>query len=763
MTNDSSNSHQWYLHNNQDISHVRKDVHQLFPSRSIKARDKLSFTEEYLVWLITNKKTTTVRYAYGKVDLPESVILPIGVAVRGKSRSVDEAGCENKNKSENGYTKRLFIPWGVARITKIEIKRFSELDNQDAIRDGFRNADELKSALEYLYNHKIDNDYITIYTLVPIRKRRGTLASLGLHFGQTSYGKHIKNGGATLVEDGKLLVSLAEERVTRQKADGGFESSLEAIMSGSNCAGSHFMSDIGLAVTSSCVDFPEVKYDLPGDGYVQTIRVSHHFSHALSTFILSPFDESIVIVMDAGGDILEHRDNRRGLDWWKYAREQVSCYIGRGSHLELLCRFFDKPFDTGFGEMYRAFTHYLGWESYIYSANTMALAAYGSRERFSGVDLFPFDEDLGFRSIVDNDPRYPIRMIETLSRSYGLEFPKCRTPSSSAEPMKDIETEYKDMAAFVQSELEKALVRLVSWLINKTKIKKVCLAGGVALNCVANTTILERTEATDLFVVPAAEDTGQSMGNALFGHFFLGGRREDIEEFHPFLGPKYPAPSVERVRGMLARHNFDNEIGISAPSEDKYIAYAAEKIAQGKIVGWFNGRSEFGPRALGHRSILADPRQEHTSRVAQKLRKIKGRQWFRPFSPSILEEFAHDYFDLPAKSSPYMLLVGRAHPRTAKLVPLVVHVDGTSRLQTVSLVDNGLFYKLIKAFFEITGVPLVLNTSFNRKDEPIVEKPEEAIDMFVHTELDILVLGNIVLEKLRESTLTMSHYAQYNE
>ena len=696
--------------------HMRKNLRA-----EIKIRDKFGFEEEYFYWLLSGRKTTTIRYA-GKnaIDLPNNNILPVGIKLK-----------------ESG----IFVHLGRVLIRNIEIKTFSELDNYDAIRDGFKDAEDMRQELRRLYHSGIsDDDYVTIYSLYLLRYHRPSILSIGVNVGKTSYGKLLKDGGTTIIENGNVLISLAEERITRKKHDGGFENSLSLSLDRLNIN----ISDIDILVTSSCVDFRDIRYSLPGDGYLRTLRISHHLSHAYSAFMLSPFDEAIIIVMDAGGDILEDKDEKRKNEWWRYRREQVSCYVGRGEYIELLCRFFDNPLDIGFGEMYRAFTYYLGWNSYTYSANTMALAAYGDPNRFSG-DIFPFADGYfkGFpkfegentnESVTPNHPEY---IIKELGSKYGLRFPPKRGGNSQQSP---IGQDYMDMAAYVQSELEKSIINLVSWLIKKTNIRNVCLAGGVALNCVANTKILEHTEAKGLFVVPAAGDTGQSMGNALFGHFFMGGTREDIFPFNPYLGFSY---SDNEIREALL------EYGLTFKKLDKkdYIRFIAQQLKKGKIVGWFYGRSEFGPRALGHRSILADPRNAN---LEGRLRRLKGREHFRPFSPSILEEHMHSYFDLPYRNSPYMLLVGYARPKTKELVPLVVHVDGTSRLQTVSR-EDGMFYELIQEFYRITNVPILLNTSFNRRDEPIVETPKDAIDIFLDKDvgdaLDILAIDGYVVER----------------
>ena len=561
--------------------------------------------------------------------------------------------------------------------------------------------------------------------------------SVGVNVDFTSYKKRLRDGGTSLVFPSGDIVSIAEERVSGVKHDCGYDNSWSYLKKKYEIKNS----DIDVVVVSSCIDFPDKSYDVKFAPNAKLLRVGHHLSHAYSTFIPSPFEKAIIIVYDAGGDILSKRNSSNGNKWWLYPREQVTCYIGEGQKIRRLCRVFDKPRDVGPGEAYRAFTYYIGWPSYTYSANTMALAAYGDPSRFSGSHIFVGDKDHFLsRSNLVNDPEKPVEMLQNFAVKYNLPFPP---PMQHIPSVEELTQEYKDLAAYAQSEIERFIISLVRYLVKKTGIKNLCLAGGVALNCVANTKILENTDIDDIFIIPAAGDTGQSFGNAIYGYLKTGGKREDLQEFSPYLGPHRSPIEIRYIFSIMSRYDVKFEV---RPIDVKYVA---RRLKEGYIVGWFRGRSEFGPRALGHRSILADPRAGNESRIIRKLRRIKSREEFRPFSPSILRSFVNDYFDMPVSDSPYMLLVARAKGRTQALVPSVVHVDGTSRLQTVDREDNPFFWDLIYQFYDQTGIPMLLNTSLNRKGEPIVETPDKALDIFAKTDMDILVLDNFIVEKVR--------------
>ncbi|RME46400.1 MAG: carbamoyl transferase, partial [Deltaproteobacteria bacterium] len=293
----------------------------------------------------------------------------------------------------------------------------------------------------------------------------------------------------------------------------------------------------------------------------------------------------------------------------------------------------------------------------------------------------------------------------------------------------------RDLAASLQACLEETVLHLCRHLARRTGASKLCLAGGVALNSQMNARILASGIFEELFILPAAGDPGTALGAALLAAYHVAGVRRSFPLVTPFLGPAY---EKARCRAALSQAGLPFREVADAPAE------AARLLAAGKIVGWFQERLEFGPRALGNRSILADPRDP--AMKARLNARIKGREPFRPFAPAILAERVSEFFVRPTLS-PYMLLVETIRPEKRGLIPAVVHHDGTGRLQTVSRRDNPPFYALISAFANRTGIPLLLNTSFNRKGEPIVCTPEDAIATFRTAGLDALFLGDLCVER----------------
>ncbi|HVA16358.1 MAG TPA: carbamoyltransferase C-terminal domain-containing protein, partial [Candidatus Dormibacteraeota bacterium] len=304
-----------------------------------------------------------------------------------------------------------------------------------------------------------------------------------------------------------------------------------------------------------------------------------------------------------------------------------------------------------------------------------------------------------------------------------------------------LEQRHKDLAASMQAHLEEVLLATVNALHAQTKAKTLCLAGGVAFNCVANGKILERTPFEHVYVQPAAGDGGLSLGAAFAVHHQILGKPRSFQMDHAFWGPGF---KPEELRKAVSSRPSDSEsVHVAELGEDALVQTTAKHIAQGKIVGWYQGRSEWGPRALGNRSILADPRRAQMKETLN--RRIKHREAFRPFAPSILEEATGEYFER-THPSPFMTFAYPVRASKRAVIPAPTHVDGTARLQTVSRQTHPLYWRLIRAFGDFTGVPVLLNTSFN-DNEPIVCRPEEALACFDRTKMDVLVLGNFLLEK----------------
>jgi carbamoyltransferase len=308
-------------------------------------------------------------------------------------------------------------------------------------------------------------------------------------------------------------------------------------------------------------------------------------------------------------------------------------------------------------------------------------------------------------------------------------------------PEEPLEQRHRDIAASLQEALEEALFTLLDALHRQTRLDTLCMAGGVAFNCVANGKVFQRTPFRRLYIQPAAGDAGLAVGAAYYvAHHVLGQPRSFVMD-HAYWGPEFRRDQLLHAiesRGLGARGFPLREL-----PEPELIERTADLLAAGAIVGWFQGRMEWGPRALGNRSILADPRRPEMKDILN--RRIKHREPFRPFAPAIVEEAAGEYFDAPA-DSPFMLLAFPVRPGYRDRIPAPIHVDGTGRLQTVSRQSNPRFWALLEAFARRTGVPVLLNTSFN-ENEPIVCHPEEAVDCFLRTHMDALVLGDFLIEK----------------
>jgi carbamoyltransferase len=298
---------------------------------------------------------------------------------------------------------------------------------------------------------------------------------------------------------------------------------------------------------------------------------------------------------------------------------------------------------------------------------------------------------------------------------------------------------WEDLAWRVQDDTEKVLLARAKWLREKTGAKNLCMAGGVALNCVANGRIAREAGFENVWIQPAAGDDGTAIGCAYYGHLAIHKQPRRYVMEHAFTGVSY---GDERVRADMGKPMV--RIQATSRTSDDICAETAQLLAQAHVIGWFQGRSEFGPRALGNRSILADPR---TAEMKTKLNKqVKHRQAFRPFAPVVLAERAHEIF-ADHRDSPFMLLAEAVRPEWRERIPAVVHVDGTARVQTIREDQNAPLYRLIKAFDALTGVPVLLNTSFNVKGEPIVETPADAIHCFLTTGIDYLILHDMVMKK----------------
>jgi carbamoyltransferase len=464
---------------------------------------------------------------------------------------------------------------------------------------------------------------------------------------------------------------------------------------------------------------------------------AHHQSHAASAFYPSPFDEAAILTLDGVGE-------------WATA----SYGVGRGNRLELT---HELRFPHSLGMLYSAFTAFCGFEVNSGEYKLMGLAPFGQPVYADLIrdKLLDLKADGSFRL----DIRYfdYCHGVSMTSRAFARLFGG--PPRAPASPITQREM---DLAASIQAVTEEIVLRAGRHIHRQTGLKNLCLAGGVALNCVANGRLLREGPFEKLWIQPAAGDAGGALGVALLiWHQLLGQPRSAVSSDRQQGSLLGPAFSEETIRALLDqtgapyRHFADDA---------SLCEHVAQRLAAGKVVGWFCGRMEFGPRALGARSILADPRSADMQ--SQLNQKVKFRESFRPFGPAVLEEHAAEYFDLPQGStSPYMLLVANVHasqlrtieaapprhgldrlsePRST--VPAVTHVDGSARIQTVAA-DSGRFRLLLEHFYARTGCPLLINTSFNVRDEPLVCSPQEALNCFRSTDIDTLVLERFVLEK----------------
>jgi len=444
--------------------------------------------------------------------------------------------------------------------------------------------------------------------------------------------------------------------------------------------------------------------------------VEHHPAHLASAFFVSPFDEAAVCAIDGFGDFVS-----------------TSFAMGRGSKLDVLDRVF---FPHSLGLLYLAVTQYLGFPNYGDEYKVMGLAPYGRPEFVEEIRTLVALEPGGRFSLAlpffrhwsegvsmtwdEGEPTIGPVFTEELERLLG----PARRPEEPVTPW------HEAIAASLQVVFEEGAFHVLNALHEKTGSKRLCLAGGCAMNSVANGKIRSRTPFEEVFIQPASGDNGTALGAAFYVWNHILGRERGFEMKHSYWGPAFDAPELA---GSSRRFEGTHDL----------VEWTAEQIASGKIVGWFQGRMEWGARALGNRSILADPRRADMREILNL--KIKLREKFRPFAPSILEERLDDYFE-GAVRDPFMIQVYPVIAEKRSVIPAVTHVDGSGRLQTVSRETNPLYWELLHAFEKRTGVPVLLNTSFN-ENEPIVHRPQEALDCFLRTDMDVLVIGNQVFEK----------------
>ncbi len=457
-------------------------------------------------------------------------------------------------------------------------------------------------------------------------------------------------------------------------------------------------------------------------------RVEHHQAHLASAFFVSPFERAALLSADGLGDFAS--------TMWG---------TGDGNRMEIDGAI---AFPHSLGLFYSAVTQYLGFLKFGDEYKVMGLAAYGEPDQLEAFRDIVRTHGNGFRLGLDYFTHH--RTGPEMSWAEADKTPTLGKMFSEAmekklgarrNPEDPLEQRHRNLASALQARLEEIYLGMLKKLAERTGLKAVCLAGGVAFNCVANGKIFDKTGFEQVYVHPAAGDAGLSVGAAYYvWHQVLGKPRAFAME-HAYWGPGYERDAIRAaidVNGLAMNGCRVEELG-----EDTLMQRTATIVADGKIIGWFQGRAEWGPRALGNRSIVADPRRPEMKEILN--RRIKHREIFRPFAPSILAESTGEWFE-KSHPSPFMTLAYSVRPEKRDKIPAPTHVDGTGRLQTVAREANQRYWSLIKAFERITGVPVVLNTSFN-DNEPIVCSPAEALDCFQRTQMDALVLGDFLITR----------------
>lgn len=553
----------------------------------------------------------------------------------------------------------------------------------------------------------------------------------------------IMDSSATLLQNGKIVASMQEERFTRIKHDGSFPTN--AIRKCLDIGGIE-AKDVGV-VCCSFEEWEAVKnrflyflksgniLHIPGailhrratfskvrsmkeklrdafryNNSIKTVKLNHHLCHAASTFLVSPFETSAILVMDSAGE-----------------DTAISFYVGKGRQITKIKQL---PYAQSLGALYTSVTEYLGFRPNSGEGKIMGLAPYGEPEYYDKFSKIVSFSDEGEISL---DLSY---FTHHLGKGVHCSKKFIETFGPPREPESEITGKHENMAASVQKVLEDTAVCIARYLKRVTGERNLCISGGVGLNSVMNARILEEAGFDDIYLIPSPGDDGTSLGACLYYyHGILNNERNFVLE-DPFLGVSY---TDEHIRKAIKKFK-----GIKSEIREDYAETVARLISEGNIVGWFQGRFEFGPRALGHRSILADPRRKDMKDLLNK--RVKFREPFRPFAPAVLYENRGDIFT-NSYNNPFMLFVFKVREDKRHLLPAVTHVDNTGRGQTVSRETNLIFWKLIKHFYKITGVPVVLNTSFNIRGEPIVNTPEEALECYVKTDMDYLCLGNHLVWK----------------
>lgn len=565
------------------------------------------------------------------------------------------------------------------------------------------------------------------------------------------------DSAACIIKDGKIIAAAAEERFTRKKHDNDFpEQAILFCLDFAKIAMNEvdvvafyekpiwkferilhqhlqhfpysykaFINTAGGWFTQKLNVQKRLKEDLNYFGKI--VYVPHHVSHAASSFYLSSFDKAVIVTLDGVGE---------------WASTTVGTGDKNGIHIH-----DEIDFPHSLGLLYSALTTYLGFSANDAEYKVMGLAAYGNPK--------PFRKQFAELITQFPDGSYQLNMkyfeYDFAEHMFSPELVKL-FGYPAREPENKAYSYHENIAAALQERIEQITFQLLKTAYEKYRIPNLCLAGGVALNSVLNGKIISNTPFTNIFIPPDPSDAGGAMGAALWTlqnyskelpkRKVLSSKKDKTTVFSPYLGPKF---AWHHIQSLLEKHKLKYEL---VSDREKLIEKATQFLIKQKVIGWFQGRMEWGPRALGNRSILASASKSEMKDIINA--RVKHRELFRPFAPVILEEQIENFFDSDVPLSPsakWMLMVYPFKEKKKKLLPAVVHVDGTGRLQTIAHGDNPLYYDLINTYFKKTGIPSIINTSFNVRGEPIVCTPEDAIQCFLKTDIDYLIIDQYIVRK----------------
>ncbi len=581
------------------------------------------------------------------------------------------------------------------------------------------------------------------------------------------------DSAAALIRDGQLVAASMEERLTRLKNDNSFPAqAIQFCLRKAGITGAELdyvvfyekplvkferilMSTLGSFPRSRDVWREAMLAWLPEKLWVKSIIQSklkidpsrilfcdHHMSHAASAFYCSPFDEAAILTIDAVGEWTTTTMGRATANWDGTGKNEINLFA-------------EQRFPHSLGLLYSAFTAFLGFKVNEGEYKVMGMAPYGTPRYVDKVyKLFNLYDDGSFSLNMDYfsfhysaTETYNHKFVDLFGerRPASDDFFTIKTNPERAGERAAMERNqyYADVAASIQQVTEDALLKMANTLYAKTGLKKLCMAGGVALNSVANYKILRQTPFEEIYIQPASGDDGGALGAALWVYHTVLNQPRVMVMDHCYWGEEYSDGETKAFLdsiGVPYEHYVD---------DDKLLDRVADEIAHGKVIGWHQGRFEWGPRALGNRSILADPRRAEMKEIVNT--KIKFREPFRPFAPVVLTERAHEFFDFPgvetAMPPRFMLMVSPVCADKCDVIPATTHEGGTGRLQTIDVKTNHRYYEIVRRFGQATGVPVLLNTSFNLRGEPIVSTPQNAWNTFSNSGLDLLAIGSFLVKK----------------